>query len=238
MSNVFAVLWFITLFAFIILRFVKRSKRIAAGDNYKADPVYLKVSKIKRIVGIICLLCPFACLIAAPKTQDRPPVEQVQVQQEQDYTDAEKQEMQKYWDNIKKMDNGVQKAWQDGWSDTLTSLANGNITIYQAYSNIKKLQDFTEKSWQYAEHMKTPDFLHGEDKETIRKANRAYADALYSQCSAAKEMVEVLNTGKLPPSTLESIQNKINSASAGRMAATAAIMTVTMSMGIVDNAEQ
>ena len=238
MSNVFAVLWFITLSAFIILIFVKRNKRIAAGDNYKADPVYLKVSKIKRIVGIICLLCPFACLITAPKTQDRPPVEQVQVQQEQGYTDAEKQEMQKYWDNTKKMDSEVQKAWQNGWGDTLTSLANGNITTYQAYSNIKKLQDFTEKSWQYAEHMKTPDFLHGEDKETIRKANRAYADALYSQCSAAKEMVEVLNTGKLPPSTLESIQNKINSASAGRMAATAAIMTVTMSMGIVDNTEQ
>ena len=238
MSNVFAVLWFITLFAFIILVFVKRSKRLAAGDNYKADPVYLKVSKIKRIVGIICLLCPFACLITAPKTQDKPPVEQVQVQQEPGYTDAEKQEMQKYWDNIKKMDNEVQKAWQNGWSDTLTSLANGNITIYQAYSNIKKLHDFTEKSWQYAEHMKTPDFLHGEDKETIRKANRAYADALYSQCSAAKEMVEVLNTGKLPPSTLESIQNKINSASAGRMTTTAAIVTVTMSMGIVDNAEQ
>ena len=238
MSNVFAVLWLITLFAFIILVFVKRSKRLAAGDNYKADPAYLKVSKIKRIVGIICLLCPFACLITAPKTQDKPPVEQVQVQQEPGYTDAEKQEMQKYWDNTKKMDNEVQKAWQDGWSDTLTSLANGNITIYQAYSDIKRLQDFTEKSWQYAEHMKTPDFLHGEDKETIRKANRAYADALYSQCSAAKEMVEVLNTGKLPPSTLESIQNKINSASAGRMAATAAIMTVTMSMGIVDNTEQ
>ena len=83
MSNVFAVLWFITLFAFIILVSVKRSKRLAAGDNYKADPAYLKVS------------------------------------------------------------------------------------------NIKRLQDFTEKSWQYAEHMKTPDFLHGEDKETIRKANRA-----------------------------------------------------------------
>lgn len=83
MSNVFAVLWFITLFAFIILIFVKRGKRIAAGDNYKADPVCLKVSKIKRIVGIICLLCPFACLITAPKTQDKPPVEQVQVQQEQ-----------------------------------------------------------------------------------------------------------------------------------------------------------
>ena len=83
MSNVFAVLWFITLFAFIILIFVKRGKRIAAGDNYKVDPVYLKVSKIKRIVGIICLLCPFACLITAPKTQDKPPVEQVQVQQEQ-----------------------------------------------------------------------------------------------------------------------------------------------------------
>ena len=83
MSNVFAVLWFITLFAFIILIFVKRSKRLAAGDNYKADLAYLKVSKIKRVIGFVCILCFISGGLIMPKAQDKPPAEQVQVQQGQ-----------------------------------------------------------------------------------------------------------------------------------------------------------
>ena len=56
MSGLFFFLWFVTLIAFIVYWWKKRCARLAGGADYKSDSLYLKMSKIKRIIGIVCIL--------------------------------------------------------------------------------------------------------------------------------------------------------------------------------------
>lgn len=55
LSFLLFLLFFPSLITFIILWWKKRKARISAGDNYQNDPQYLKMSKVKRVVGIVCI---------------------------------------------------------------------------------------------------------------------------------------------------------------------------------------
>jgi hypothetical protein len=56
MSTVFSLIWFVSLIAFIVFWRKKKVARKNAGENYQTDPVYTKISKQKRIIGIICIV--------------------------------------------------------------------------------------------------------------------------------------------------------------------------------------
>ena len=56
MSGFFILVWLVTLIAFIVYWWKKRKARIAAGEGYKDDPTYQQVSKVKRIIGAVCIL--------------------------------------------------------------------------------------------------------------------------------------------------------------------------------------
>lgn len=56
MSVFFFLVHFVTLIAFIVFWWKKRKARIAAGENYKEDSQYRHISKIKRIIGVVCVL--------------------------------------------------------------------------------------------------------------------------------------------------------------------------------------
>lgn len=76
----FYVIWFVTLIAFIVYWRKKANARKMAGENYKSDPNYLKVSKIKRIIGAVCIVS-FVLGIATQPSQT--PEEKARIAAEQ-----------------------------------------------------------------------------------------------------------------------------------------------------------
>ncbi|MCR5030773.1 MAG: hypothetical protein K5982_04810 [Selenomonadaceae bacterium] len=70
MSGFFALVWLVTLIAFIVYWRKKASARKAAGDNYENDPEYLSVSKTKRIIGIVCIVSFILSGATAPKSDE------------------------------------------------------------------------------------------------------------------------------------------------------------------------
>lgn len=56
LKNLFIMVWFISLIAFIVYWRKKANARKAAGENYSNDENYNAVSKMKRLIGIVCLV--------------------------------------------------------------------------------------------------------------------------------------------------------------------------------------
>lgn len=56
MSGFFYFVWFVTFIAFIVYWWKKRKARKGGGDDYKNYPEYQRISKIKRIVGAVCIV--------------------------------------------------------------------------------------------------------------------------------------------------------------------------------------
>ena len=65
MKGLLYVIWFFTLFLFIVFWWKKRSARKNAGDNYLNDSNYKQKSLIKSIIGWTCLIS-FVGAICAP----------------------------------------------------------------------------------------------------------------------------------------------------------------------------
>ena len=55
LKDAFIMIWFISLVAFIIYWRKKVSAKKSAGENYKDDENYQQISKVKRMIGIVCL---------------------------------------------------------------------------------------------------------------------------------------------------------------------------------------
>lgn len=55
-KNLFSLIGFVALIAFVYYWRKKTSARKAAGDNYQADENYLRISKIKRLIGGVCVV--------------------------------------------------------------------------------------------------------------------------------------------------------------------------------------
>lgn len=87
MSTFFILVHLITLFAFIVFWWKKRKARLAAGENYKADPQYKHISKIKRIVGVVCVLSAFL----GGLTHSPDPQEVARIQAEKEAKQAKEQ---------------------------------------------------------------------------------------------------------------------------------------------------
>ena len=56
LKNLFIMIWFVSLIAFIVYWRKKANVRKAAGENYANDENYNAVSKMKRLIGIVCLV--------------------------------------------------------------------------------------------------------------------------------------------------------------------------------------
>lgn len=57
MINALCVLTFcVTLFLFVFYWWKKRKARLAAGEDYKNDEQYKKISGQKSLIGMICIL--------------------------------------------------------------------------------------------------------------------------------------------------------------------------------------
>ena len=67
MEKLFALIWLVSLVAFIVYWRKKASARKAAGENYQSDPEYLAISKTKRIIGMVCIVSFIATGALAPK---------------------------------------------------------------------------------------------------------------------------------------------------------------------------
>lgn len=69
MSAIFFLLGVATLIAFIVFWWKKRTARKNAGESYKDDVTYKKVSLIKRGLGVACVLCFVLMIATLPKTE-------------------------------------------------------------------------------------------------------------------------------------------------------------------------
>lgn len=62
-KNLFNLVFVATLLAFVYYWRKKASARKAAGDNYQSDESYLRINKIKRIIGGVCAASLFLSVI-------------------------------------------------------------------------------------------------------------------------------------------------------------------------------
>jgi hypothetical protein len=56
LKELFSLFFVISFFGFCYLWWKKRRARLGAGEDYRSDAQYLHFSKIKRIVGVVCIV--------------------------------------------------------------------------------------------------------------------------------------------------------------------------------------
>lgn len=103
------IIWIFTSLAFVIFYFKKRSARKKAGENYKSDERYLRVSKKKKIIGWICILSFVGIIVtphSAPKEVDDKPVA---TQSSQENAEQEKAKKEKAEEEQKEKDRKAQE---------------------------------------------------------------------------------------------------------------------------------
>ena len=79
MSGFFFFVWFVTLIGFIVYWWKKRKARQAGGDDYQNSPEYLKASKIKRIIGAVCVV---SLVLGFATSPSKSPEEQAKIESE------------------------------------------------------------------------------------------------------------------------------------------------------------
>lgn len=95
MSAFLFLVHFVTLIAFIVFWWKKRKARISAGENYKGDPQYQHISKIKRILGVVCVLSIIlGGLTADPKDSANSQAEKQAEQQAKEQADQAAKEQE------------------------------------------------------------------------------------------------------------------------------------------------
>ena len=81
LKNLFIIVWFISLIAFIVYWRKKVNAKKAAGENYANDENYNNVGKIKRLIGIVCLVS-FVIGAAIPESPEAKSERQAKEQQQ------------------------------------------------------------------------------------------------------------------------------------------------------------
>ena len=110
MYKVSALVFFVTLIMFIVYWWKKRKARISAGDNYPNDEKYQDTSKIKRIVGVVCVISLALGIITQPEPTPEEKAIQAQKQQEREQKNRE-EELQRAFD---KHLREVKEVWNYG----------------------------------------------------------------------------------------------------------------------------
>ena len=77
LKGIFSLIWLGTFVAFVVYWWKKRKARKNAGENYADDENYKKISKIKKIIGAVCI-ASFIIGTAIPETP-KTPEEQVRI---------------------------------------------------------------------------------------------------------------------------------------------------------------
>lgn len=83
LSFLLFLLFFPLAVAFVILWWKKRKARIYAGENYKNDARYIKISKLKRLIGIACIGAITLSLVIKPEPTPEQKAQYVAEQQAQ-----------------------------------------------------------------------------------------------------------------------------------------------------------
>ena len=109
MYKVSALVFFVTLIMFIVYWWKKRKARISAGDNYPNDEKYQETSKIKRIVGVVCVISLALGIITQPEPTPEEKAIQAQKQQEREQKNRE-EELQRAFDKYLRK---VKESWDD-----------------------------------------------------------------------------------------------------------------------------
>lgn len=141
MSGFMFFIFFVTLIAFIVYWRKKANARKNAGDNYKDDPVYQKISKTKRIIGAVCivsLLLGFGMSGNSSSTKNDS-TKSAQVTEKAEKS-PEEIAAEKAKQEEKKKENMV-KEITTGW-DTATQKYDDHKNIKKALELIKKYPDY------------------------------------------------------------------------------------------------
>lgn len=116
MYKVSALVFLVTFIMFIVYWWKKRKARISAGDDYSNDQKYQEISKIKRIIGIVCVISLLICTATQPEPTPEEKALQAQKQQAREQNNRE-EELQRAFDNHMRE---VKETWNYGMKKTPT----------------------------------------------------------------------------------------------------------------------
>ena len=127
MYTLASFVFLITLIAFVVFWWKKRKARIAAGADYINDHNYQKISKIKRIIGVVCVVSLVIGLATQP---ERTPEEKAMIAQKQKVREQKSKE-----EEVSKTVEKIERKFKE------PDIKNGRITKYKFWINGVDLVD-------------------------------------------------------------------------------------------------
>lgn len=143
MYKVSALVFLVTFIMFIVYWWKKRKARISAGDNYPNDEKYQETSKIKRIIGVVCVISLALGIIMQPEPTPEEKAIQAQKQQEREQKNREEElqiafdkylrKVKESWDDIMKktreIHGGEVSRWKFLGTDSIEFISNDKAII-------------------------------------------------------------------------------------------------------------
>lgn len=117
MYTLVSFVFLITLIAFVVFWWKKRKARIAAGADFMNDQDYQKISKIKRIIGVVCVVSLIVGLAIQP---ERTPEEKAMIAQKQKVRDQKNKE-----EEVSKALEKIERKFKE------SDIKSGRITKYK-----------------------------------------------------------------------------------------------------------
>lgn len=142
MYKVSALVFLVTFIMFIVYWWKKRKVRISAGDDYSNDQKYQEISKIKRIVGVACVISLLICTATQPELTPEEKAIRAQKQQSREQENREKElqtAFDKHMREVKEFNNeGMKKTkntsielrdWKFLGTDSMEFISNDKAII-------------------------------------------------------------------------------------------------------------
>lgn len=138
MYKVSALVFLVTFIMFIVYWWKKRKVRISAGDDYSKDQKYQEISKIKRIVGVACVISLLICTATQPELTPEEKAIRAQKQQSREQENREKELQTAFDNNMRKykefINEGMKNAselryWKFLGTDSMEFISNDKAII-------------------------------------------------------------------------------------------------------------
>lgn len=154
MQGFMFLVFFVSLIAFIVFWRKKANARKTAGENYKEDPNYLKVSKTKKIIGAVCVLSLILSFVTggsnSSTSKNTPPKQSAQVTEKKgkspeelaaEKAAKEKEAAEAAEKQAKQAEENKLQEIKNGWDDA-NQMDEKHTNARKAFELIKKYPDY------------------------------------------------------------------------------------------------
>ncbi|BAL82006.1 hypothetical protein SELR_02980 [Selenomonas ruminantium subsp. lactilytica TAM6421] len=189
LSLLLFLLFFPLLIAFIILWWKKRKARINAGDNYENNPQYIKISKTKRLVGILCIGSIILSFAIKPELTPEEKARYAAEQQIKAEQEAKQKAQQQAEQEAKE-----QAAKEQKMAERITNLPEDERNVFNA-----KFQEYQKNEPEpiaKEKALKDVDSFIKEKEDNVKKAKEEAALAEKKQVEEEKKRKELTSLEK------------------------------------------